>query len=70
MLYVILPLRFIVNEIIKQIYAHGVSCHYSRAVRPILINFFLDDHIFPIDLVLRCLQDTIRITFTNRKRKR
>jgi len=59
-MYVTHSLRSIVNEIMKQIYVHGVWCHSSRAVRPILIKFFSGQPCFSVELFLLCLQDTIR----------
>ena len=70
MLYVTLSLRSIVNEIMKQIYVPGVWCHCSRAVRPILINIFVDDHVFPSNFSCVVYRTPSEMTCTNGKRKR
>jgi hypothetical protein len=62
-----LSLRSIVNEIMKQICVHGVSYHYSRAVEPIFIKFFLDDHVFPSNLSGVVYRTPSEMTFTNQK---
>jgi hypothetical protein len=54
MLYVTLSVRSIVYEITKQIYVHG-DCRSTD-----FDNFFSRRPCFSVELVLRCLQDTIR----------